>query len=84
MQKSRANFKNLVDIITDTNFQPNDLHNTRWDLIDHKLGSKDWEDVEKLPLDAGWEQTPVTIPVPFHQFTAQPGVVDYTVPDFYH
>ena len=57
--------------------------------IDHQLGNEDrpgniWKDVQEPGLDAGWEQTPVTILVPFHQLTVQPGVVDYTVPDFYH
>jgi hypothetical protein len=82
----------LVDIITDQDFQPSDLHKTKWDSIDHQLGSdtgtwqdeSQWVDVSDIKPDAGWEQTPVTISVPFHHHTQHPGSQKYTIPDFYH
>jgi Plavaka transposase len=84
VQKSKKSFKNLINILTDPNFRPHDLVDTKWDLIDHQLGSDNdamWVNEEQ---DAAWERIPVTFLVPFHRFTTHPGAQEYTVPGFFH
>jgi hypothetical protein len=81
VQKSKQSFKNLIDIITAPNFKPEDVRGTKWDAIDYQLGGDEdtqWEDEDS----AGWERTSVTILVPFHRFTALPGLQEYMVHDF--
>jgi hypothetical protein len=82
-QKSKQSFKNLINIITGPGFKPKDVGDTKWDSINYELGGDEgavWED-EDL---GGWKRTAVTIQVPFHRFTALPGVQEYTVHDFHH
>ena len=84
VQKLKNDFKNLIKIITNQDFCPSDVINTKWDLIDQQLGSDHemmWVDED---LDSSWERTPVTILVPFHRFTTHPGPREFTIPDFYH
>ena len=38
-QKSKDSFKKLVEIITSTDFCPEDLYHTNWAAIDHQLGN---------------------------------------------
>ncbi|KAF8220831.1 hypothetical protein L208DRAFT_1220511, partial [Tricholoma matsutake] len=85
VQKTKKNFKNLIDIITRPDFHPNNVRDTKWDSIDDELGGDKeamWEDEDNLA--PGWQQTSVTIQVPFHRFTASPGLQDYVVHDFRH
>jgi hypothetical protein len=66
VQKSKQSFKNLLDIITRPDFKAEDIRDTKWDSIDDVLGQDEdlvWEDEEDL---AGWEQTSMTIQIPFH------------------
>lgn len=90
VQKSKSSFQSLVNIITDPNFCPSDICDTRWDTIDSELGSSDLvvDDFEPVPQwiedDSSWTQTPITISVPFHRYNVNPGPRDYTIPDFYH
>jgi len=87
VQKSQADFKDLVDIIGDSNFDPADVQCTNWDSINKQLADDnigDWVDE-----DAGWESTPVTISIPFHHRRNIPPSPedrprDYTIADFYH
>ncbi|KAG2051211.1 hypothetical protein BDR06DRAFT_890305, partial [Suillus hirtellus] len=74
-QKSHQSFKELIGIVGDPDFCPDDIQSMPWDGINSKLGASiqddegdKWED-EK----AGWQKTPVTIEVPFSRMTAQPG-----------
>lgn len=84
---SQKRFHRLLDIIGDPNFKPEDIRNTNWNKIHKILGSNvfdseeqaEWEDV-----DAGWEKKPVSISVPFHGSTPNPGVRDFAVGDLYH
>ncbi|KAF8233231.1 hypothetical protein L208DRAFT_1558029, partial [Tricholoma matsutake] len=85
VQKTKKNFKNLIDIITRPDFHPNNVRDTKWDSIDDELGGDReamWEDEDNLA--PRWQQTSVTIQVPFHRFTALPGLQDYVVHDFCH
>jgi Plavaka transposase len=84
VQKTKKNFKNLIDIITGPDFHPEDVRDTKWDSIDCELGGDEatWED-ENI-LAPGWKQMSVTIQVPFHRFTASPGLQDYVIHDFRH
>ena len=64
IQKSQESFKDLLTIITNPEFSPTDVQNTRWDHINYKLGSDEGEH-EWFNEDAGWISTPVTISIPF-------------------
>jgi hypothetical protein len=85
-QKSHQDFKQLIDIVGCSDFDPDDVQSTSWDRINSKLGSSaddeggdEWEDE-----DAGWRKTKVTIQVPFSRTTAQPDARPYPVADLYH
>jgi hypothetical protein len=87
-QNSKSSFKELVKIISDPAFYPEDIRRTRWDSIDDCLGNDDsdghgWEDVPHF-ADASWTRTSVTILVPFHEGTPHPGPRQFVIPDFYH
>jgi hypothetical protein len=81
IQKSQADFKELVDIIAHPSFHATDVQNTKWDLINHQLAGHKSEEEEWIDEDAGWTRTPVTIRAPFHRFTADPG---YVVAELHH
>ncbi|KAF8226441.1 hypothetical protein L208DRAFT_1301720 [Tricholoma matsutake] len=85
VQKTKKNFKNLIDIITRPDFHPNNVRDTKWDSIDDELGwdrEVMWKDEDNLA--PRWQQTSVSIQVPFHHFTASLGLQDYVVHDFCH
>ncbi|KAG2059281.1 hypothetical protein BDR06DRAFT_979903 [Suillus hirtellus] len=84
-QKSHQSFKELIGIVRDPDFCPDDVRSTPWDRINSKLGASiqddegdKWEDEE-----AGWQKTPVTIEVPFSRMTAQPGTQPYIAANLY-
>lgn len=84
VQKSQQSFQNLVGIIGDPEFRPEDIGSARWDkinaaLVDDSLDNNEWEDDT-----AGWKKTPVTINVPFPAKSVNPGPKDYTLDHFYH
>ncbi|KAG1834610.1 hypothetical protein EV424DRAFT_1310326 [Suillus variegatus] len=84
-QKSHQDFKQLIDIVGCSDFDPDDVRSTSWDRINSKLGSSaddgcdEWEDE-----DAGWRKTTVTIQVPFSRTTAHPDARPYPAADLYH
>ena len=85
-QKSQKNFSRLVDIINDPRFLPDDVKVANWRRINHLLagdlgsdGTEEWEDVDI----EGWQETPVTMSVPFHARCQTPGPQNYTV-KFHH
>lgn len=89
VQKSKSSFKYLLDILTDPDFRTADLRNTHWEAIDKELGSSTHtEDDEEQPFwvknDAQWTNTPISISVPFHRYTPNPGPREYIIPEFYH
>ena len=90
VQKSCESFNRLLDIVSDPEFQPEDVRQTNWKKLNSRLaandfdGSMDEEDAEWMDEDAGWIRTPITISVPFHRRTKIPGPQDYYVGDLYH
>lgn len=88
VQKSKSNFKSLVDIIADPEFHPSDIQETQWEAIDRELGDNAEFDLDEVPQwiknDARWSKTPITISVPFHRYTPNPGPRDYVISEFYH
>ena len=90
VQKSRESFNQLLKIIGDPEFRPEDVRQTNWTKIDSKLaansfdGGADEEEAEWMDKDVGWTRTPITISVPFHSRTKVPGPQDYHVGDLYH
>jgi len=79
LQKSQASFKDLIKIVGDNDFKPSDVRFTNWDKVNQRLGGDVDEKEEWLDQDAGWRTLPVTISVPFHRFTLNPGFRDYTI-----
>ncbi|KAG6914252.1 hypothetical protein DXG01_001450 [Tephrocybe rancida] len=84
LQKSKENFQQLLQIIGSPDFSPEDISGTNWDQLDKQLGINDWDREEWQEEDAGWQESSVTISVPFHRNTDHPGPKDYVVPGFYH
>ncbi|KAG2057433.1 hypothetical protein BDR06DRAFT_969243 [Suillus hirtellus] len=67
IQKSQKSFMGLLQIIGDPEFQPEDICATRWNFINHQLGST-VEDAEgRAPFEgAGWKKNPIKIKIPVH------------------
>lgn len=88
-QKSKKGLKDLIEIVGDPKYNPNDVHKTNWDTIDDALGSSADRDEgdsvnEWMDHDAGWKQTQIQITVPFHSRMSNPGVRTYASVDLYH
>ncbi|KAI0057935.1 hypothetical protein BV25DRAFT_1872245 [Artomyces pyxidatus] len=86
-QKSDTNFHDLVTIVGDSFYRPEDVGKANWDQINTILGQEDAG--EWLDDDAGWTRTPVTISVPFHprrgvRTLPGDGPRDFVVEDFFH
>jgi hypothetical protein len=82
-QKSQASFKELVNIVGDPAFSPEDIRNTKWDQVNDTLA----DDEGWIHEDAGWEKTQVSITVPFQSrrnATADGTPREFVVGDFYH
>ncbi len=85
IQKTKEGFQRLIDIISDKNFEPADIANTSWNSVNKSLGeTTQSEDVWIDEPDAGWKETPITLSIPFHMNTLQPGLQNYTFPPFHH
>ena len=91
VQKSRESFRELLRIVGDPRFCPDDVRDTQWAKVDDKLGRNDFdgEDVDEAgeeweDEDAGWTKTPIHISVPFHSRTKKPGPRDYLAGHLYH
>ena len=85
-QKSRDNFKELLNIVGDPAFSSSAISQTRWHTINEKLGRNhfDGDLPQWLGQDDGWKCSSVTISVPFHSHAKNPGCKSYTVQGFYH
>jgi hypothetical protein len=86
-QKSQASFKDLLEIVGSSEFHPEDVRSTKWDLINDELANDD--EGEWMDIDPGWVRTPVTITVPYQIRRGQPtdpdaGPRNYTIEGFYH
>jgi hypothetical protein len=85
VQKSQSSFNKLISIVSRPEFNPEDIRKVPWDSINEALGgSSDADDMWYDELDAGWTETPISISVPFHRLTNNPGPQIYTVPSFRH
>lgn len=85
VQKSQKSFMELLQIIGDPEFQPEDIRATRWNFINRQLGST-MEDAEgHTPFEgAGWKTNPVKIKVPVHNRADGSGIHDYFTAEFHH
>jgi hypothetical protein len=94
VKKSTSSFTNLLKIIEHPGFQPEDVRGTNWRRINEQLGGRlddlngfedneenCWED--ELP-HGGWIESPITIKVPFHKRSLQPGQEPFFVGNLYH
>jgi hypothetical protein len=85
VQKSQQSFKDLIDIVGDPLFHPDNVRNTKWNGINAMLGGSDIDgDAGWLDEDAGWKQKRVEIKVPFHRRMATPGPQQYAVADLHY
>ncbi|RDB27548.1 hypothetical protein Hypma_003878 [Hypsizygus marmoreus] len=83
-QKSQDDLKRLLSILANSAFTIEDIRNTNWAQINRQLAVNEWDEGEWADEDAGWRRQPVTIQVPFHRFTANPGLRDYLAANLYH
>ncbi|KAG6376634.1 hypothetical protein JVT61DRAFT_1619 [Boletus reticuloceps] len=74
-QKSKENFKELLDIVGDPAFSPSAVSETAWGAIDQQLGRNQFDGYipEWLGEDDGWKCSSVTISVLFHSQSRSPG-----------
>jgi hypothetical protein len=87
IQKSQKNFKELLQIISDAEFQSKEICATRWNLINNQLGSS----TDNVGVHdnasfkgAGWKKTTINIKIPIHKCAEIPGVHDYLTTDLYY
>ncbi|KAG1814221.1 hypothetical protein EV424DRAFT_1326059, partial [Suillus variegatus] len=87
IQKSQKSFKELLRIIGDTEFRPEDIRSTRWNMINNRLGSSadDAEAHDDVSFEgAGWKKTAIKIKIPIHKRAENPGVHDYLTTNLHH
>jgi hypothetical protein len=86
VHKSQQGFKDLVNIVSDPNFDPNDVRHTKWDKINTILGDNVDDNVagEWIDEDAGWKKTRIQISVPFHHRMEDPGPRNFVAAELYH
>lgn len=82
-QKSKESFRQLLEVINDESFRPEDVKSTNWKAIDRELGGTEEEWLDADGEDEEWHKSTVCISVPFHSRCLNPGPKDYhTI--FYH
>jgi hypothetical protein len=88
LQKSQSEFKNLIDIVGDPLFHPDDVRDTKWSKIFTTLGDNDMDGDEAggewSDVDAGWKKTRVEITVPFHSRMKSPGTCQFVGVELHH
>jgi hypothetical protein len=84
VQKSKESFQNLLNIVGDPDFDPQDVRETNWPAIDRELSSNDFDGNPHDWRDASWKQTPIAIDIPFHHRMHNPGVQRSVLFDLYH
>jgi hypothetical protein len=82
-KKSQDDFQKLLGIVGDDDFQPAHVRAVNWTKLNNRLAVNN-SDEEWIDEDAGWTSSPVTIPVPFHRLTDQPGTQDFVAARFHH
>ncbi|KAI0064190.1 hypothetical protein BV25DRAFT_1800682 [Artomyces pyxidatus] len=89
-EKSKATFRDLLDIVGDDAYRPQDVSGTHWDQINAILAFESEHDCEEWQdEEAGWLRASVKISVPFHPRRGIPnppkaGPRTFIVDDFYH
>ena len=87
VQKSLRSFRELMDILSDPEFNLEDVQGVNWDQVNNLLAMDD--EGEWVDEDAGWMRTPVTISVPYQSRRGQPSDPNaaprnFMIDDFYH
>jgi hypothetical protein len=81
-QKSQSSFRDLLQIVSDPNFDPSDVRNINWKDVDEQLTQDN-----HIEDNTGWTRTPVTVLIPaqhHRKSSPQSGPQDFVVADFYH
>ena len=83
VSKSLQSFKDLVDTVRHTDFDPSDICKTKWDKINKVLGEnvREGGEGEWADVDAGWKMVPK---VPFHKCMETTGVKEYMAANLHH
>jgi len=87
IQKSQSEFKDLINIVGDSSFDPDDVRPTKWSKVFATLGGGGPDDEageEWLDVDAGWRKKQVEITVPFHCRMQSPGTSQFVCAELYH
>ena len=85
IQKSKESFRVLIKIVGTSGFQPENVNTMHWDSINAQLRAGPKETGPGQSFEgASWTKSAVNIKVPFHKWTAKPGVYDYYIGDMYH
>jgi len=88
IQKSQSGFKDLINIVGDPSFNPDDVRHTKWSNVFTTLGGggPDDEEIdgEWLDVDAGWRKKRVEITVPFHRRMQDPGTSQFICAELYY
>jgi hypothetical protein len=84
-KKTKEGFLKLMNIVGDQAFQPADVKDVPWNSLNKRLGGcPGSEDIWIDEPDAGWIEKEITLSIPFHGRTSNPGLHQYTFPPFYH
>ena len=87
-QKSKESFRELLGIIGDEGFHPEEVTKTNWQAMDRALGQNQFDNQpdagDWLDEDDGWRRTTIPVSVPFHSCCQEPGPKTYHIHDFYH
>ena len=92
-QKSHKSLHELVRVVGDPEFRPDNVQHTQWAKINTKLARNDFdeesgqelEEGEWMDEDSGWMKTLVSISVPFAKRSSKaPGPRAFMVGDLYH
>ncbi|KAI0055695.1 hypothetical protein BV25DRAFT_1815207 [Artomyces pyxidatus] len=83
---SQASFRRLIDIVGSPSYKPENVSDTDWRRINKDLGrdnpeEEGWEDDDRA---GAWVETPITINVPFHKDTANPGQAEFEAGTLFH
>ena len=85
LQKTKEDFKKLIEIICDESFDPAEIRNVPWYSLNKRLAeSADSEGMWLDEPDAGWKEKSITLSIPFPKKAQNPGPRLYTFPPFRH
>ena len=78
-QKSKENFQELISIVGQPDFKPNDVTNMPWNKMDTELGTNHFDDNDPKWIceDTSWYRTPISTSVPFHSRTNNYGIKEF-------